>query len=255
MDIEDKVIVITGGTKGIGRDLALECAKRGAYVVILGRDVNAAGLIIEEGVLRKYKHLIDFELVDLNNVYKCEKVFESIYNKHKKIDGLVNYAGITPIASLLDCDESTFDSVIGVNFKAAFFCSKFAIKYMQKQRKGSIIFMNSCHAWRGEKDRSIYACSKGALLTLCEHIAYHYASDSIRANTITMGWSATDGELSLRAKQGIDLKMLERLGSQVIPMGRLQTAEDYIPGIIYLLSDDSIMVTGSNVRISGGLYL
>lgn len=255
MDIEDKVIVITGGTKGIGRDLALECAKRGAYVIILGRDINAAESIIEDGILHKCKNQIVFEQVDLNNIYVCEKIFGLIYNKFKKIDGLVNYAGITPIASLLDCDENTFDSVVGVNFKAAFFCSKFAIKYMQQQEKGSIIFMNSCHAWRGEKDRSIYACSKGALLTLCEHIAYHYASDGIRANTITMGWSATDGELKLRAKQGMDLKMLERLGSQVIPMGRLQTAEDYIPGIIYLLSDDSIMVTGSNIRISGGLYL
>lgn len=255
MDIENKVIVITGGTKGIGRDLALECSKKGAYVVILGRDINAAKTIIEESIRSKYKNAIEFQQVDLNNICKCEEVFSSIYNKYKKIDGLVNYAGVTPIASLLECDENTFDNVMDVNFKAAFFCSKFAVKYMQKKKSGSIIFMNSCHAWRGEKDRSIYACSKGALLTLCEHIAYHYACDSVRANTITMGWSATDGELNLRAKQGINIKMLERLGSQVIPMGRLQTAHDYIPGIIYLLSDESIMVTGSNIRISGGLYL
>ena len=142
-----------------------------------------------------------------------------------------------------------------VNIKSAFFCVKFAIKHMRQNIGGSIILIGSAHSWSGQKDRGPYAISKGALFTLFEHIAHNYATEHIRCNYITMGWSATEGELALRAIAGESESQLKERASNIIPMGRMLTAEDHIPAILYLLSDESKMVTGSNIRITGGEYI
>lgn len=251
--LEGKVIIISGGTKGVGRDLAIACAENGAKVVIGGRDQKAAQNILEK--IRDNGHEAQFVFTDLRYIPSCKLLFEETTSLFGQVNGFVNYAGIAPIASLLDCNEEIFDDVMDVNFRAAFFCAKYAVESMMKNGGGSIIFMNSCHAWHGEKDRSIYACSKGALMTLSEHIAYHYGEYGIRSNLITMGWSITQGELALRTAQGISKDQLQYMIDQVIPMGRSQQSEDYIPGILYLLSDYSQMATGGNLRISGGLFL
>lgn len=251
--LSEKTVVISGGTKGVGRDLAIACAEHGANVVIGGRDSQAAKAVVDTIAEKGQKGL--FVYTDLRQPENCDRLFTEAEKKFGRINGFVNYAGITLVASLLESDGALFDDVMTVNFKAAFFCVKYAVSSMIKSGGGSIILVNSCHAWRGEKDRVVYACSKGALMTLCEHIAFHYSSDGIRCNMITMGWSATEGELALRQKQGMSQKKLEAIASEAIPMGRMQTSEDYIPGMIYLLSDASSMATGGNIRISGGLYL
>ena len=110
-------------------------------------------------------------------------------------------------------------------------------------------------SWSGEKDRAPYAISKGALFTLSEHISHNYSLEKIRCNFITMGWTATDGELLLRKEQGITKEILEKKASNIIPMGRLITYKDQIPAFIYLLSEDSSMMTGANLRITGGEYI
>jgi len=120
---------------------------------------------------------------------------------------------------------------------------------------GSIVLVGSPHAWKGERDRLVYACSKGALLTLNNHIAQHYAEYGIRSNIITMGWTPTDGELVLRSSQGISADQLRSKASKIIPAGRMTEIEDIVPGILYLLSDDSKMVSGSNLRVTGGWYI
>ena len=93
------------------------------------------------------------------------------------------------------------------------------------------------------------------MFTLTEHIAHHYAVDKIRCNFVTMGWVPTEGELALREKQGMDVDELREYAAKFIPMGRMQEVEDHVPGVIYLLSDFSSMVTGSNLRITGGFYV
>lgn len=251
--LKDKVIVISGGTKGIGRALAIACAAAGADVVIAGRDKIAADRVLEE--IHRYESNGMFVYTDLYDIKYCRRLFEDTIARLGRVDGFVNYAGITSAASLLACDEETFDEVLDVNFKGAFFCVKHAVQSMIKNNGGSIILVNSCHAWRGDEDRVAYACSKGALMTLNEHIAYHYAKYGIRCNLLTMGWSLTEGELAVREKMGISTEELIKTASEMIPMGRMQTPEDYIPGMIYLLSDASSMVTGGNLRISGGFFI
>lgn len=249
--LKDKVIVISGGTKGIGRGIAIESAKQGAKVVIGGRDEQSAKDIIQ--TIEEEKGEAIFVYTDLHRVDDCKKMFDTAVEQYGKIDGFVNYAGVTHKGTIVECEEKVFDDIFDINIKAAFFCVQNAIKYM-KGRGGSIVVFGSTHDDKGEKDRAAYACSKAALSVLVTHVAKHYSQDQIRINYITAGWIPTEGELSLREKQGMNEEELRKLAAKVIPMGRMQEIEDYLPAVMYLLSDYSPMVTGANLRIAGGLY-
>ena len=146
------------------------------------------------------------------------------------------------------------DKIFDINLKGALFCSKFAVKYM-KENGGSIVFTGSPHSDAGEIDRVSYACSKGAIVTLANHIAKNYGQYNIRSNYITLGWTPTEGELALRKAQGMTKEDLEKHALDFIPMGRMNTYDDIVPAIIYLLSNESLMVSGSNIRITGGWFM
>ena len=126
---------------------------------------------------------------------------------------------------------------------------------IENKIKGSIVFIGSAHAWRGEPDRLPYALTKGGLLTLLEHLAFYYSSSGIRTNHVVMGWTPTEGELNLRSEEGMGLQELEAKASKIIPMGRMIESEDIVPVILYLLNSASEMVSGSNIRITGGQYI
>lgn len=126
---------------------------------------------------------------------------------------------------------------------------------MKENQGGSIVLTGSPHAWGGEKDRAAYACSKGVLLTLMDHIAQNYGSDQIRCNYLTLGWTPTEGEVALRKSQGISEAELRREAGAIIPMGRMPERSDYVDALIYLMSDASSMMSGSVFRITGGWYI
>lgn len=251
--LKDKVIVISGGTKGVGRAAAEEFARQGAKVVIGGRDEAAARRSIR--IMRTYGGDGLFVYTDLLKVEDCQKLFEKAYEAYGKIDGFFNYAGVTPVSPLDTCDEETFDWVMDVNFKACFFCCQQAIKYMRINGGGSIVLTGSPHAWGGDKDRTAYACSKGVLLTLMEHIAHQYASEHIRCNYLTLGWTPTEGEVALRKSQGESEAELRKRASAIVPMGRMCERTDYLDGLVYMMSDGSSMMTGSTFRITAGMYI
>lgn len=251
--LKNKVIVVSGGTKGVGKSVIVESAKCGANVVIGGRDEISAQSILDE--IRQYGNEGLYVNTDLKKTNDVKKLFDETLRKFGRVDGFYNYAGVTSAASLLDCDDDNFNSIFEVNVRAALFCCKYAIKIMKDNGGGSIVLNGSPHAWGGEQDRVAYACSKGALLTLTEHIARHYAEFGIRANYITMGWTPTEGELDLRKTQHMTIEELRALASSMIPAGRMTEIEDIVPGIIYLFSDFSKMVNGSNLRVTGGWYI
>lgn len=251
--LQGKVIVISGGTKGVGRTIAEECGIRGANIVIGGRDEEAAKASIR--LIRSYGSDGIFVHTELTKVEDCKNLFDSAYNKYGKIDGFFNYAGVTPVSPLDSCDESTFDMVMDINFKACFFCCQQAIKYMRLNGGGSIVLTGSAHAWSGQKDRAAYACSKGVLRILCEHIAHNYANEHIRCNYLTLGWTPTEGEVALRKSQGETEKELRERAAHILPMGRMCERTDYIEGVVYMLSDASCMMTGSVFRITAGEYI
>lgn len=248
-----KVIVVSGGTKGVGRTVSEEFARAGAKVVIGGRDEESALKSIK--IMKTYGSEGIFVHTDLEKVEDCKRLFDEAYKKYGRIDGFFNYAGVTPISPLDTCDEETFDKVMNINFRACFFCCQQAIKYMRKTGGGSIVFTGSAHAWGGQKDRAAYACSKGVLLTLMEHISHNYATEQIRCNYLTLGWTPTEGEVALRATQGESEAELRKRAAAVLPMGRMLERTDYVDALIYLMSDASSMMTGSTFRITAGEYI
>lgn len=250
ISLNKKVIVISGGTKGVGKQLALQCAADGAKVIISGRDEASAASIID--VAKDLPGSIEFKKTDLHSVQSIRELFGYVAHKYNKLDGFVNYAGITPAASLTECSEELFDDVFDIDIKAAFFCSQEAVKLMQKSDGGSIVLVGSTHHTRGNKDRTAYACAKGALYTLSNHIGKHYAEDKIRCNYLVMGWTPTDGELALRKSQGMTVEELRAEAAKAIPMGRMTETSDLVPAMIYLLSDVSSMVTATEFKVNGG---
>ena len=251
--LSGKVIVVSGGTKGVGRAASEEFARQGAKVVIGGRDEESA--LISIRVMHTYGSDGIFVHTDLHQVEECRALFNKGYEAFGKIDGFFNYAGITPVSPLDTCDEETFDSVMDINFKACFFCCQEAIRYMRLNGGGSIVLTGSAHAWGGQKDRAAYACSKGVLLTLMEHIAHNYACEQIRCNYLTLGWTPTEGEVSLRRSQGMTEAELRRQASGILPMGRMLERTDYLDALVYMMSDASQMMTGSTFRITAGEYI
>lgn len=251
--LKNKVIVISGGTKGVGRTIAEVCGKEGAKVVIAGRDEEAANEVLQ--TICTYGSEAIFVYTDLNLVEDCQNLFDRAYEVYGCIDGFFNYAGITPISPLDTCTQEVFDSVMNINFRAAFFCCQAAIQYMRKNGGGSIVLTGSAHAWGGQKDRAAYACSKGVLRTLMEHISHNYACEQIRCNYLTLGWTPTEGEVSLRNAQGESKEELRKRAADILPMGRMCETEDYVEAIVYMLSDASSMMTGSTLRITAGEYI
>ena len=253
MKLTGKVIAVSGGTKGVGRAAAEEFARRGARVVIGGRDEEAAGRSLAR--MEDWDGEGHFVHTDLEKVADCRKLVRETLDRFGRIDGLFIYGGITPISSLDCCDEETFDRVMDINFKAAFFCIQEALEPMIRQGGGSIVLTGSAHAWGGQKDRAAYACSKGALLTLMEHIARNYGKERIRCNYLTLGWTPTEGELALRSAQGESEAALRERAGRILPMGRMLEENDYLDALVYLMSDASAMMSGSVLRITGGEYI
>jgi NAD(P)-dependent dehydrogenase (short-subunit alcohol dehydrogenase family) len=243
--------VISGGTSGVARHVVIELVKQGHNVVF--GDIGDATCLLDE--LKYYTGKAFFIFTDVSKVQHCERLFKYAYENLNRIDGFFSYAGITPIESLLDCTEQVYDSIFNINVKGAIFCSKYATKYMIESGGGSIVFTGSPHAWSGEFDRASYACSKGAVVTLSNHIARNYGKYNIRSNYITLGWTPTEGELALRETQGLSEIDLHEQAKSIIPMGRMNVYDDIVPAIIYLLSDQSKMTSGSNIRITGGWYM
>ncbi|WP_320606607.1 SDR family NAD(P)-dependent oxidoreductase [Christensenella hongkongensis] len=249
--LQDKSILVIGGTKGVGRGICESCAREGAKLVIGGRD-EAAAVEIIDAVKGEAAYEPVFIKTDVTDLSGLENVVKQTEEKNGRIDGFVYYSGILPSSYICETSEDLFDNVFDINVKGAFFATQAVLNSMKKTGGGSIIYTGSAHAYGGEEDRGVYSVSKGALLTLMKHVSKHFMKYKIRSNWITMGWVATPGELALRASQGHDLAWLEKEAAAATPVGRLLTVEDHVPGVLYLLSDASSVVTGTELQITGG---
>ena len=246
-----KTIIINGGTKGVGKEIVIACLNIGYNVIFGGRDELAAEKVLKS-VNNNNCHFVKIENTNLKSL---NQMFKFAIDKYKRVDGYVHYSGITPVSGILDCVEETYDNVFDINLKSAFFCTQYAINNMKDNGGGSLIYFGSAHMDYGQIDRAAYAISKGALNILSSHIAHHYAKYQIRSNYIVMGWTDTDGEIELRESQGISLSDLQKQASNIIPMGRMLNVTDPIPTVLHFLSDESSMITGSVVRITGGEFI
>lgn len=247
-----KTVMILGGSKGVGKEILLSCLNKGYNVSFCGRNMEEGKELIRS---TQAESQLYFHKLDLNSIDEIKNYYNGTIKRFGRIDALVLYAGITPVSTILDTEEDVYDSVFNINLKAPFFLLKHVLKTMVEQKSGSIIFFGSAHMDYGEIDRAAYAITKGSLYTLSNHIARHYAKHGIRSNYLVMGWTNTEGELELRNKEGVSEENLKEKASKIIPMGRMLKPSDPIPPIMYFISDDSAMTTGSILRVTGGEFI
>lgn len=247
-----KTVMILGGTKGVGNEILKACLIKGYNVSFCGRDIELGKEIIQSS---DYRNQLYFHQIDLNTIIEIEAYHNATIERFGNIDAVIIYSGITPVASIIETDESTYDSVFNVNLKAPYFLLKHVLKTMKKNKSGSIVFFGSAHMDYGEEDRTAYALTKSTLFTLSNHIAHHYAKYGIRSNYLVMGWTHTEGELKLRSEEGESENELKERAKKIIPMGRMLNPKDPVPAVMHFISDDSAMTTGSLIRITGGEYI
>lgn len=247
-----KTVMIVGGNKGVGKEILIASLNKGYNVAFCSRNQEEGDDIIKS---LKAEDKLYFHKIDLNSTNELENYVIQTKKKFGSIDALVIYSGITPVASITDTEEVVYDSVFNVNLKAPYFLIKHVVKSMKEDNGGSIVFFGSAHMDYGQMDRAAYALTKGTLYTLSRHIAHHYAQFGIRSNYIVMGWTHTEGELQLRGEEGVSAEELKRKAAAVLPMGRMLTPSDPVPAVMYLISDDSAMTTGSKIRITAGEYI
>lgn len=250
MRLQDKVIVVTGATSGIGKGIARVLAGEGACIVLAGRN-STAGLKVEEQICRDGGNAFFVE-TDIRCVDMCRSLIDETVKKYGRIDGLVNNAGIFPYAEFEEVTEEMYDSVLETNIKGAFFCTQQAVKYMKQRRCGSVVNIGSTHWQTGGLGLSVYSVSKGGLHTFTQHISHHYAPDGIRCNWVTVGWVMSDGEKSRLLNTGMTEEDIAAQAKKEIPMGQFQTAEDIANACVYLLSDEAMQVTGTDIKVTGG---
>lgn len=247
-----KTVMIVGGNKGVGKEILKASLNKGYNVAFCSRNQEEGNQIIQS---LNVEDRLYFHKIDLNSIDELENFVTQTINKFGSIDALVIYSGITPVASIIDTEEDVYDSVFDVNLKAPYFLLKHVLKSMKEFKTGSIIFFGSAHMDYGQVDRAAYALTKGTLYTLSRHIAHHYSQYGIRSNYVVMGWTHTEGELQLREEEGVSAEELKRKAAAVLPMGRMLTPQDPVPAVMYLISDDSAMTTGSKIRITAGEYI
>lgn len=246
MILKDKAAIITGGARGIGRQIALLFGKEGASLAICDIDLNtlnAAQKEIEglgQGVLTG--------VVDVTDQEQVEGFVQKTLDKFKKIDILVNNAGITRDSLLVRMQESDWDMVLDVNLKGAFNCTKAVSKSMMKQRDGKILNIASIIGMMGNAGQANYAASKGGLIAFTKSVAKELASRNIRVNAIAPGFIQTD----MTAKLSSELKDVLL---KAIPLGRLGTVEDVANLALFLVSDDSAYITGQVIQVDGGMVM
>ena len=244
---ENKVVIVTGGALGIGRETCILLAKENAKVAVAdildheGEDLVAE--IKKSGGVAKYWHL------DVSNEKEVEKVYAEVVKEFGKLDATINNAGIAGVDKpTQELTEKEWDAVMDVNVKGVFFCTKHAIPHLQKTGAGSIVNLSSIYGIIGAGDIPHYHASKGAVRLMSKNDALIYAKDKIRVNSVHPGfiWTPLVEEFG---KDDPDFR--ENLNS-LHPLGHIGEPIDIANGILYLVSDESKFVTGSELVIDGG---
>ncbi len=250
--VQNKVAIVTGGARGIGKAACRVMAEQGAKVMVTDVIDDEGKSVAEE--IKQQGHIADYYHLDTSNEKEVSAVFEQINEKYGSIDVLVNNAGISGTnAPTHEIARDDWQKVIDINVNGVFFCTKHAVPYMKKQSGGgSIINLSSIYGIISAPDLPAYHASKGAVRLMTKTDALLYAKEGIRVNSVHPGyiWTPLVEELASRSEEGVD-KFRENLASKH-PVGHVGKPEDIAYGILYLASDEAGFVTGSELVIDGG---
>lgn len=244
-DIKNKVVIVTGGSKGIGKEIALEYSRLGAKVVIIGRNIDDLNRVKKE--LDEYSKENLAVNLDINDVKALNQKVDEIYQKYKAIDILVNNAGINITKDAFEITEEDWDTVLDTNLKATFFMCQAVGRKMKEKNGGKIINMASQMSFVGYVKRAAYGSSKGGVLQLTKALAVEWAKYNINVNAV----APTFVETNLTAKT-LEDKDLKKDIYQRILFDELPKPSDIVGGVLYLSSNLSNFVTGETIKIDAG---
>lgn len=244
--LSDKVAIVTGASRGIGRLIAVALAAQGAKVVASARNAEALDYLVAEIVAQGGEALA--VVADVALEVDAVNLVEQTVANFGKVDILVNNAGITRDGLLLRMKNDDWDAVLDTNLKGAFLCTRSAAKYMSKQRSGRIINISSVVGEMGNAGQANYCASKAGLIGLTKSVARELARRNVTVNAVTPGFTVTD------MTEYMTEKTREAMIEQ-IPLGRFGEAEDVANAVIFLASDQSSYITGQVLGVNGGMYM
>ena len=247
MELEGKVAIVTGSSRGLGRATAMELAKRGANVVInyLHSQAMAEEATAEVGTLGREALCLR---ADVSDFAQAQTMVAKVMERWGRIDILVNNAGILQDRTLARMDPSQWSDVLAVNLTGVWNCTRAALEHMLKARSGRIVSISSIVAESGNFGQTNYGASKAGIIGLTKSLALETASRGITVNAVAPGFMRTD------MLKGIPAEVLEKVRAR-IPMGDFGEPQDIARTIAFLVSDAARYITGQVINVNGGLYM
>jgi 3-oxoacyl-[acyl-carrier protein] reductase len=240
-----KVAVVTGASRGIGRAIALELARRGATVVAVARGENARPVADD---IASHGGRAEAVAADVAATGESERLIAGVVERHGRIDVLVSNAGIARDQLMLRMKRADWDEVLATNLTAAFTLCQAALKPMIRQRSGRIVGISSVVGQTGNPGQANYAASKAGLIGFCKTLAREVASRNITVNVVAPGLIDTDMTRALDAEARASW-------TRQIPLGRLGSPEDVASAVCFLASDEASYITGQILAVNGGMYM
>lgn len=245
--LNDKIALVTGGSRGIGKAIALALADQGAHIAFTYKSASSAAEETVKAIGAKGRKAVAVQS-DAKNFSDAAGVVDSVIKQFQRLDILVNNAGITKDNLLLRMSEQDWDDVIDTNLKSAFNFSKAVCKQMMSQREGSIINISSITGVIGNPGQTNYAAAKAGMIGITKTLAKELASRNIRVNAVAPGFVDTDMTQKLTAQQ-------KEVLTGMIPMKRTATPEEIAAVVVFLASPASSYMTGQTLCVDGGLVM
>ncbi len=246
-DLIEKIALVTGGGRGIGRAICLELAARGATVIVnYNRSAAAAADVVAQ--IEAARGIGKTMQADVSDAEQVAAMFKTIISEYGKIDILVNNAGMTRDNVIMMMKPDDFDAVIETNLRSCWLCCKTAARSMMRKRSGSIVNITSVVGIAGNGGQTNYAASKAGIIGLTKSLAKEVSVRGIRVNAVAPGFVETD----MTADLADDLR---KKAIEAIPLGRMGAPQDIAKAVAFLASDEAAYITGQTLVVDGGMVM